>query len=353
MFLPYYTNSSWAPDGGRFLFFGVDRELGNPSFGVCRPGGAGIEREFPLAGWSGKGYRETVDYQCSAVVLWEEELLVLPRGAALYGVSFGDGTERPLYREEGRAGCWISGTGTISGDRRFCAFPLFHPPHETPSRVEMLIFSLPEFRLVKRHDFGGFLANHFQFTRDAEFIMYAHEGPTRRIPDRINRIHWPSGRCECLHEHLFDLDSGEMLECIGHEMAAPAADTICVVRYPDSRIRAAILLLDTDGGNCRELDCDDYWHVSCNPDGTVFAADTMWWSHARRREENRSDIIRIDAAAGTKEIVKTIRTFEKGQHRHPHPQLDASGGRLLFMENSPLSDDFASIAFLEADGSGR
>ncbi|MPM88613.1 hypothetical protein SDC9_135717 [bioreactor metagenome] len=328
----------------------MDAELGDPSFGLYSPGERRIEREFRLPDWSGKGYRESVDYQCSAVVHWEEELLILPRRAALYGVSLRDGSVNLLHREDGRDDCWISGTGTISPDRRYCAFPLFHPPHATPSRVEMLIFSLPDFRLVRRHDFGGFLANHFQFTYDPEYIMYAHEGPTRRIPDRINRIHWLSGRCECLHEHLFDLESGEMLECIGHEMAAPGADMICAVRYPDSRIRAAILLLDCDGRNCRELDCDDYWHVSCDPSGTVFAADTMWWSHARRREENRTDIIRIDAAAGTKEIVKTIRTFEKGQHRHPHPQLDSTGNRLLFMENSPESDEFASVTLLEPDG---
>lgn len=59
------------------------------------------------------------------------------------------------------------------------------------------------------------------------------------------------------------------------------------------------------------------------------------------------DIIRLDIRARTKEIVKTGFSVPSGQHRHPHPQLDSTGRRLLFMENSPESDQLALITLAE------
>lgn len=55
------------------------------------------------------------------------------------------------------------------------------------------------------------------------------------------------------------------------------------------------------------------------------------------------DIIRIDSRAGTKEIVKTIHSDSAVQYRHPHPQLNAAGDRLLFIENSDLEPNLASV----------
>ena len=45
----------------------------------------------------------------------------------------------------------------------------------------------------------------------------------------------------------------------------------------------------------------------------------------------------------TKEIVKTIHSDPKQQYRHPHPQLNATGNRLLFIENSDTDGTLGSI----------
>lgn len=346
-FLPYYTGSPWLAGEERFLFFSVTPEFDHPRLGIYNPATRNVEIQFDLRSWDGGIPDHTADALYGSCLWREQNRILIPRGAELYSVALETGECRLVRREDPGDGNRICGPGTISPDGKYCAIPFYRPPRLRPSRSEMLIFELPDFRLIRRHDFGDFVANHFQFLADSEYIMYAHEGPTRTIFDRINRIHWPSGRRECLHRHLCDLDSGELLECIGHEMAARLANRICAVRYPDSRIRAAVLLLDQDGTNCRELDCDDYWHVSCTPDGTVLAADTMWWGRSRRRTPNQMDIIRLDTCAGTREIVKTVHSIDKGQHRHPHPQLDSTGRRLLFMENSPDSDQLASVTLME------
>lgn len=346
-FLPYYTGSPWLAGEESFLFCSVTQEFRHPQLGICSAATGNVEKRFELADWNEEDPAYLIDDLVNSAIRRESDDVFVPRGPALYSVSLLTGECRLLRREDPGDGGWFGGPATFSPDGKYCAIPFYRPPRHRPSRSEMLIFELPDFRLIRRHDFGDFVANHFQFLADSEYIMYAHEGQTQTIFDRINRIHWPSGRRECLHQHLCDLDSGELLECIGHEMAAQHANRICAVRYPDSRIRATILLLDQDGTNCRELDCDDYWHVSCTPDGTVLAADTMWWGRSRRRTPNQMDIIRLDTCAGTREIVKTVHSIDKGQHRHPHPQLDSSGRRLLFMENSPESDELASVTLME------
>lgn len=346
-FLPYYTNPPWLAGEERFLFFTTAPDFSRPQLGIYNPALQRIEQQIELSGWEKIKPEFLVDTLIGSTFWHEKNQLLVPCGPDLYGISLLSGEKQLLWQEEQERDGWIGGTGTISPDGKFYSLLFLHPPRTAPARGEMLVFELPDFRLIRRHDFGSFLVSHFQFLADPEYIMYAHEGPTRTIFDRLNRIHWPSGRRECLHRHLCDLDSGELLECIGHEMAASRGNLICAVRYPDSRIRSAILLLDQDGANCRELDCDDYWHVSCNPDGTVLAADTMWWGHSRRRTEHQMDIIRLDTRARTKEIVKTVHSVPSGQHRHPHPQLDSTGRRLLFMENSPESDQLASITLAE------
>lgn len=346
-FLPYYTGSPWLAGEESFLFCSVTQEFRHPRLGICSTVSRGVEKWIELADWNDEDPGCIIDDLTNSALRRESEEVFVPRGASLYTVSLRTGECRLLRREEPGDGNWFSGPAAFSADGRYCALPFYSPPRRCPARTEMLLFELPEFRLIRRYDFGNFMTSHFQFQRDPEYIQYAHEGQTQTIFDRINRIHWPSGRRECLHRHLCDLDSGELLECIGHEMAAQQADRICAVRYPDSRIRAAILLLDQDGANCREFDCDDYWHVSCTPDGNILAADTMWWGRSRRRTPNRIDIIRLDTRARTKEIVKTVHSIDKGQHRHPHPQLDSTGRRLLFMENSPESDQLASVTLAE------
>lgn len=122
-----------------------------------------------------------------------------------------------------------------------------------------------------------------------------------------------------------------------------AGETVCAVRYPVSVLPGALITMNLDGSGCGALDCDDYWHSSCNADGTVFAMDTMWWGCTKRKTPLEMDIIRIDRKAGTKEIVKTIHSDPKQQYRHPHPQLNAAGNRLLFIENSDTDDTLGSI----------
>lgn len=97
------------------------------------------------------------------------------------------------------------------------------------------VFDAATFAEVGACEFHGFHAAHFQFIGDSEWLLFAHEGKTEGISDRLNRLNWRTGERQVLHRHETAPD-GTLLECIGHEMTG--GDTVCAVRYPVSRLPA-------------------------------------------------------------------------------------------------------------------
>lgn len=342
-FLPYYTTSPWGKEEAYFVFFSALPDFTGLRLHAWSPSEQRITAEVSLDRWNGIPLKVVSEELLTSVFLPDQEALLLPRAAELYRVSLHGGEPELVYRHHDSA-MRIGGPGNRSTDGTLAAFGAYSLEAGTPERAELLVLDTKTLECRADLHFHGFFANHFQFQRDTDWLIFAHEGATETIPDRINRINWKTGEKQNLHRHEMSAD-GKLLECIGHEMTA--GNTICAVRYPVSVLPGALVVMELDGSNYQAFDCDDYWHSSCNADGSVFAMDTMWWGNTKRKTEKEFDIIRIDRAAGTKEIVKTVHSDPSWQFRHPHPQLNAAGNRMLFIENSDADDTLGSITFRE------
>ena len=342
-FLPYYTASPWGKEEAYFIFFSARPDFTGVRLHAWSPSEERITAEIPLNNWDGIPASIVSEQLIGSTFLPDQEALLLPRGAELYRVPLRGGAPEMVYRHHD-VSMRLGGPCCRSADGKLATFGAYFPESGTPEQVELIVLDAVSFERRALLPFGGFFANHFQFQKNTDWILFAHEGATETIPDRINRINWKTGEKQLLHHHEVSAD-GKLLECIGHEMTG--GNTVCAVRYPVSVLPGALVAMDLDGGNYAVLDCDDYWHSSCNADGTVFAMDTMWWGNTKRKTEKEFDIIRIDRAAGTKEIVKTIHIDPAGQYRHPHPQLNAAGDRLLFIESSDADASLGSVTLRE------
>ncbi len=204
-------------------------------------------------------------------------------------------------------------------------------------------------KLLKRIPMGGnFNANHWIAMPDGENIIFAHEGITDTIADRINMINWKTGEKKCLHNHIIDKKSGRMLECIGHEMRG--GDYVSAVRYALSELGGAIIRMKKDGSDYHVADYDSYWHSSTNPDtGEIIVADTMWWGKhsVRNKKKGYGYIIRLDMKNGTKEILKEIKVNAQNGANHPHPSLNGDGTKVLFSEPADDKYENNSLTLLE------
>ena len=335
-FLPYYTASPWGENEAYFFFFSALPDFSRSWIHTWSPAERRMTAEFELKEWNGLPLRLHSELLISSVFLPERRLVLIPLLEKLCAVSLDDGSVTEVWRGSDAA-MRLGGPGALSRDGKLVAYAEYPQDFSVSRQVSLTILDSSDFRPVGTQVFHDFLANHFQFMDDSDWLLYAHEGSTETIPDRVNRINWRTGERQLLHRHETAPD-GTLLECIGHEMTR--GETVCAVRYPVSVLPGALVTMRTDGSAYTILDCDDYWHSSCNADGTVFAMDTLWWGNARRKTPREIDIIRIDSKAGTKEIVKTVHSDPKEQYRHSHPQLNAAGNKLLFIEDA---DDSAAL----------
>lgn len=338
VFLPYYTSSPWGKQEEYFVFFSALPDFSRAWLHTWSPRRECMTAEFELVNWRGIRRELLSELLLWSVLIPERRLMVVPFPGKLFTVSVdtGEAVEVRGGFEPER----IMVSGNLSRNGKYLVYGSCRFGAAVQERVGVTVFDAATFAEVGACEFHGFHAAHFQFIGDSEWLLFAHEGKTEGISDRLNRLNWRTGERQVLHRHETAPD-GTLLECIGHEMTG--GDTVCAVRYPVSRLPGALLTMRTDGSGYAALDCDDYWHCSCNASGTVFAMDTMWWGAAKRRTPGEMDIIRIDSRAGTKEIVKTIHSDSTVQYRHPHPQLNAAGDRLLFIENSDLEPNLASV----------
>lgn len=332
--LPYYTSSPWGENEDYFIFFSLCKDGASLCAYSLKDGK--VAREIPLKSQRFRRFD-------SALLLPRSNSVLIPYGNSLYEVSLSSGKERLVFKSPFEA-CSL-GCSHVSSDGKFVVIGEYVRNSKTKQveSTNMLILQSSDFKLLKRVEFKDFLANHFQFMSDSDYVLYAHEGSTKITFDRINRVNWKTGAKENLHGHFCD-EGGNLLECIGHEMQYN--NGVVAVRYPVSKLRGALVAMDCNGENYRIVDFDDYWHCSTNADGSVIAADTMWWGKSKRKTKNRMDIIRVDLNKATKEILKTINSSIDIHKQHPHPILNKSGAKVLFVENSDNSDN-SSITLFE------
>ena len=288
-FLPYYTSSPWGKGEEYFIFFSALPDFSRSWLHTWSPAEGRVTAEVELKHWNGLPPRMHSELLLSSVLLPERRLVLVPLLEKLCAVSLDDGSVAEVWRGADAA-MRLGGPGNLSRDGRFAVFAEYPQEFGVVRDVPLTVLETANFRPVGTRLFRGFLANHFQFMDDPDWLLFAHEGATETIPDRVNRINWRTGGRQLLHRHETAPD-GTLLECIGHEMTR--GGTVCAVRYPVSVLPGALVAMRTDGGGYAVLDCDDYWHCSCNADGTVFALDTLWWGNTRRKTPYEIDIIRI------------------------------------------------------------
>lgn len=332
--LPYYTSSPWSGKEDYFIFFSLCKD--GASLCTYSLKESKVAREIPLKSQRFRRFD-------SALLLARSNSVLIPYGNSLYEVSLSTGKERLVFKSPFEP-CSL-GCSHISGDGRLVVIGEYvrNPKTKQVESTNMLILQSSDFKLLKRVEFKDFLANHFQFMADSDYVLYAHEGSTKITFDRINRVNWKTGVKENLHRHFCD-ENWALLECIGHEMQSK--NGVVAVRYPVSKLRGALVAMDCGGENYRIIDFDDYWHCSTNIDGNVIAADTMWWGKSKRKTKNKMDIIRVDLKENTKEILKTVNSSIDVHKQHPHPILNRSGTKVLFIENADNSDN-SSITLFE------
>lgn len=345
-FIPYYTNSVWGIDDTFFIYFSEKEDGGKPVLNKFYPesGMTKMVVELDFIRDDNPDVQESM--MINSVFSAKRNTLYIPCRNTLWKVELDSGRMEALYsfNDECRVGgplCINEDENLLCGGRYFQA----DSPGTPPARNNLFIYDILSGSVLTDREIPMF-ATHFQFMRGGENILFAHEGATETIPDRLNIYNIIGDSFSCIYSHQRN-DSGELVEFIGHEKVA--GNKVAAVRYPVSVIEFGLILADPGTGVVELLDHDDYWHCSANADGTRFAMDTMWWGNASRITENQSDIIVFDLDSRQKFLLKSIAAGNSSQIYHPHPQLNRAGDKVLYHSRDGIADGSAAcrVGFLE------
>lgn len=327
-FLPYHTNSPWGEDsGGKFLIFlAANDDFTRIWLCTYRPDSGAVREHCELL--SRRNAAENREEPLHLLWLNTERAIIMPRGGELVKIWLDSGREEVVYCHP-ESGYVLRGGAMNSARTRFAYGAYRNAVNEPPRSVLLLVFDSGTPDILSRVDFGRFYAGHFQFTGREEEILYCHEGNTLGIDDRLYLLDLKRKYRRGLYCHARHAETGELVECVGHEFATPTV--IGAVRYPDSPgLPGGLLVIDPDG-EAIFADADDYWHCAANADGSVFVMDTMWWGNSSRKTPFHSDIVLIDFRNGTKQVIHSMETETLQQFNHPHPQLTDDGNTVVFI----------------------
>ncbi|MFA7175036.1 MAG: hypothetical protein WC340_16810 [Kiritimatiellia bacterium] len=329
-FVLYYTNSPWNAAGDAFYFFSVSNDDCQPALCMHWVATGETEKCYDLEPFS----QSPVSALFSSVLLPRRELMIL------YGVTALAVTDLATHAQELKivlAGdCVLHGPLCISPDERYLCYGVSarNEPTDTDIRVHDTLD--PAWPMVF-HKTVSMNANHFQFFPNGADILFAHEGATEQIPDRLQCLNWRSGQVRCLYRHLHDV-AGRQIECIGHEHIA--GDKVVAVRYPVSQMDFGLILADPQTSVCELIDRGDYWHCASDRSGTRIVMDTMWWGNSRRQTPNVIDIVLFDAVAQKRHVLKTFQADPGGLGIfHPHPHFDDTGKMVLYVVRPEGTDE--------------
>ena len=318
--LPYYTNTSWDEEKYGFYFFSFKHGSLAPAVYFYHVDTDTSEKLFDLTLLKNE---KDIGYLSLSVFLPKRNLLFFIADNSIAVADLKTGKQAikvPIDAARNHHGT------TITADERLLCFGT---SGEGSVQTEVQIFdtSLPEWKEVKNIPLA-INASHFQFFSNGENILFAHEGDTTKIPDRLNLLNWKSGEIRCLHRHIHDAN-GNQIECIGHEHIA--GDKVLAVRYPDSQMDFGIIVVDPETGDFELVDRGDYWHSASNQNGTKFVMDTMWWANSRRKIPGLVDVILFDAEKKKRHILKTFTVGPlTSQLYHVHPHMNRTGSMVLY-----------------------
>ncbi len=337
-FLPYYTNSPWGADDKFFIYFSETEQGTNSALYRYFPAEIRSEKIVDLSFLEHENVSVKEGDMLASVLNPSENKLYIPSGNVIYKVDIDSGCIDEFFRIPEQH--WFGGPLCLSHDHRLLSGGCYasETPHiGEPEKSNIFVLDIASCKQVISRELP-FFSTHFQFMAGNQSILFAHEGETKRVPDRLNVFQINTGDIRCLYRHIHDAD-GQLVEFIGHEKVAGSG--VAAVRYPVSEIDFGLVLVNPESGTLELVDRDDYWHCSANDAGSRFVMDTMWWGRASRRTENRSDIILYDLINHHKQLLNTIKTSNKLQIHHPHPQLNAAGDKVLFISRDDVADDSA------------
>ena len=343
-FLPYYTNSPWRKNDESFIFFSEKNGEDSPILAAFYPASGKTETLANLDKWKNHPSTEREEEFLSTCISQNEDSVFIPYSNSIIKLNLKDGSVKELFKIE--PGFRIGGPLCISSDGKLLAAAQFPPIGiKPPENTRVFVISAEDGKLLADTTVPLF-ATHFQFMDNDKTLLFAHEGATEGIPDRLNALDWKTGTHKNLYRHIHS-PTGELLEYIGHERAA--GKFVVAVRYPVSKIESGIILLDPESGLCSLIDQDDYWHAASDGKGENFVMDTMWWGSSKRKTEHEMDIVHLHRKTGKKTILKHIHSDPKRQIYHPHPQLNADGTKLLFIDRTsvPKNEEGSFIVYME------
>ncbi len=347
-FLPYYTSSPWS-SGEDFILYYSDKESARaPELRAFFHEEGRDEKLADLAPWTSRSFFEREDELLHGVFLSKSLRLLAPLGNRLLSIELASGQVHELFRAEegatlGGPFCSDRGQTLLAGfiHQRLPDGSLNH------AQTTVFVLDLRSNAIVSKVELP-LNANHFQFLPGSDELLFAHEGKTETIPDRLNCLDWRSGKAKCIYKQAHDAE-GRLLEFIGHEKVA--GSKVVAVRYSVSLIEPGIVLVDPKTCEGSLVDSGHYWHSSSNLKGDVFAMDTMWWGRNSPRGRNQIDVVVFDSRSGRRHMMKSIEANTERQAFHPHPSLNDAGDKLLFcVKDNALTDSFSSKIFLHRLG---
>lgn len=341
----YYTSNSFGKDNKTVVCYSHDKDFNDPRVHIYDIAQSKFVKEVKLEKmFSGQNCTLGANYSAS------QNCVYLTRYNKIYKVNLNDGKTSVFFEHPLKTAALHSGDINRAETLMVMGVYVNNPDKKGQySYLGFCVIDLKTGKAIKDVGMGNyrFVANHFQFMDDnPDYIMYAHEGETSTIPDRINRINWKTGWHKILHNHYLDKNNGSLIECIGHEMTG--GNKIAAVRYSVSKIPGALVAMNTDGSDYKVVDYDNYWHCAINADGTVYVADTMWWGNTKRvsgdKKNPKAWIILLDSKTKTKEVLKSFRGENKHNYYHPHPAVSSDGRLVYFSEGG---GEFVKVTLFE------
>lgn len=170
------------------------------------------------------------------------------------------------------------------------------------------------------------IANHVMINPIYEnLILFAHEGTTTDIFDRVWRLDRNTGVYENIFKQYHNIADVVTGETTGHESWTYDGESVVAVKYtyPDNVGKSGIVRMNKNGGEREYLNSDyEHWHCSASPDGRWIVSDTFYQNSYTR-------IVMTDSKTGASHII----AYQKagGTHPwHPHPQFSPDGKKVTF-----------------------
>ena len=182
------------------------------------------------------------------------------------------------------------------------------------------------------------IANHVMINPVYENLtLFAHEGTTTDIFDRIWRLDRNTGEFKNIFRQYRNIENINTGETTGHESWTPDGESVVTVKYtyPKNVGKSGIVRMNKDGGEREYLNSDyRHWHCSASSDGRWIVSDVIYQSSGKNII---ADIVMTDSKTGDAYVIAR----QKAGPNHPwqpHPQFSPDGKKVTFSMTVRQSD---------------